>query len=386
MTTADDTEVIDAEIVEDDLLPAVALPAPAAKPLVDQHTILYPGDALPTEADAPTYTRRDFEVSPETAERLKNQSKPENTDRNYTNQRRLFREWCESMGRVYRPCTTATYVEWVASLIAREMAPNTIRTYMSGVRTWMPEDKKPGTAEARGMLAEYRKEWGKRNRVRKAPPITDAMLRAMVDTCDLRHPIGLRDRCALLIGRGALNRRIELADLDIVDVEVEDDGVPLWIGHSKTDQEAKGEETFVPADPDDPRYDPVTAVRDWLNCLHRMGVHEGPLLRALTSAGTLQNRSTATERGEYVTGDAVNDWVRARAYAAKLQDWQKITAHGLRRGGAQEIADAGGDPTKQGRWKPGSATVKKEYLDRAQSRAENPWHKVAEKRRTEAQQ
>jgi hypothetical protein len=93
------------------------------------------------------------------------------------------------MGRVYRPCATATYVEWVASLIAREMAPNTIRTYMSGVRTWMPEDKKPGTAEDRGMLAEYRKEWGKRNRARKAPPITDAMLRAMVDTCDLRRPI-----------------------------------------------------------------------------------------------------------------------------------------------------------------------------------------------------
>ncbi|UQA90737.1 hypothetical protein [Streptomyces halobius] len=48
-----------------------------------------------------------------------------------------------------------------------------------------------------------------------------------------------------------------------------------------------------------------------------------------------------------------------------------------------EIADAGGDPTKQGRWKAGSATVKREYLDRAQSRAENPWHKVADKRRAQ---
>ncbi|QKV98218.1 integrase (plasmid) [Streptomyces sp. NA02950] len=394
MTTAHDTEgadlevveVVDAEIVDDELLPTTLTPAAPAKPPVDRHTILYPGQDLATRADAPSYTRRDFEVSPATAERLQNKSKPKNTNRNYTNQRRLFAEWCEAMGRVARPCTTATYVEWVAGMIARDMSPNTISTYMSGVRTWMPPDLKPDNTEARGMLNEHRKDWGKRNRVRKAPPITRPMLEAMVGTCDLRHPIGLRDRCALLIGRAALNRRIELADLDIEDVEVEEDGIAEWVAFSKTDQAAEGQETWIPADPDNPLYDPVEAVRDWLNCLHRLGVRNGPLLRALTSAGTLQNRSTATLRGDYVTGDAVNDWVRGRAYKAGLKDWHKITAHGLRRGGAQEIADAGGDPTKQGRWKEGSATVKKEYLDRAQTRAENPWHKVAEKRRAEAAQ
>ncbi|WP_331748951.1 hypothetical protein OG520_42705 (plasmid) [Streptomyces sp. NBC_00984] len=49
--------------------------------------------------------------------------------------------------------------------------------------------------------------------MKKAPPITAGMGRAMVDTCDRRHPIGLRDRFVLLVGRKALNRRIELADL-----------------------------------------------------------------------------------------------------------------------------------------------------------------------------
>ena len=39
--------------------------------------------------------------------------------------------------------------------------------------------------------------------------------------------------------------------------------------------------------------------------------------------------------------------------------------------------DTDSEPEKQGRWKPGSATVNKEYLDRAQSRADNPWHQVA---------
>ncbi|WP_333745711.1 integrase [Streptomyces sp. IBSBF 2950] len=379
-------EVVDAEIVDDDRLPAVLAPSAPAKPPVDQHTILYPGQALPTEDSGPHYSRRDYEVSPETARRLEEESAPDNTDRNYRNQRRLFAEWCVAMGRVARPCTTATYVEYCAHLIAREMAPNTISTYLSAVRTWMPDDKKPGTSQARGLLREYRKNWSKRNRVKKAPAITSAMARKMVDTCDLRHPIGLRDRFVILVGRKALNRRSELAHLTFDDLTVEDGGVAEWVAFSKTDQDAQGEDTWVPADADDPRYDPVEATRDWLNCLHRLGVDSGPVLRALTVAGTLQNRTTATVRGDFVTGDAVNDWIRGRAYRADLQDWHKITAHGLRRGGAQEIADAGGDPTKQGRWQPGSATVKKEYLDRAQSRAENPWHQVAQKQRAEAAQ
>ncbi|MBQ1164800.1 integrase, partial [Streptomyces sp. A73] len=78
--------------------------------------------------------------------------------------------------------------------------------------------------------------------------------------------------------------------------------------------------------------------------------------------GRLQSRITATERGDHVTGDAINDWVRGRARQAGITGGEKITAHGLRRGGAQAIADAGGDPTAQGRWKAGSAVVKREYL------------------------
>lgn len=382
MSTPD--EVVDAELVEDgEVLPAVreapgdVLAAGAGgRPLVDQHTVLMPGEALPTAQDAPVYTERDLYVSPETAELIEKHSKPVNTDRNYRSQRGLFQSWCEEMGRVARPCTTATYIEYVASLIAREYAPNSISAHMSAVRTWMPEDKRPGTTVARGMLREYRKAWGKRNRVRKAPAITDAMLRAMVATCDLRSPIGLRDRCALLLGRGALNRRIELADLGVEDVTVDDDFVTLHFGHTKSDQEAKGDDTDIPAEPDDPLMDPVAATRDWLNMLHRLGVRDGAFLRALTVKGTLQSRVTATERGDHVTGDAVNDWVRGRARQAGVPGWEKVTAHGLRRGGAQAIADAGGDPTKQGRWKAGSTVVKREYLDRAQSRAENPWLKV----------
>jgi integrase len=369
-------EVVDAELVDDDHLPAPRPATAPARPLVDQHTILVPGEPLPTEADQPTYTERDLYVSERTAHRLKNKSQPKNTSRTYKNQRDLFRRWCESQGRVHRPCTTATYVEYVATLIEAGRAPNAISVAMSAIRTWMPDDKKPGTQEARGMLNEYRKEWNKRVGVKKAPAITDDMIRAMVATCDPHHPIGIRDRAVLLLGRGALNRRSELADLTIGNVTVEPDGIALYFTSSKTDQEAKGEETFVPAW-DDPDIDPVHATRAWLEVLHQLGVHEGAFLRALTREGRLQSRIRATERGDHVTGDAINEWVRRRARLAGIKGWEKITAHGLRRGGAQAIAEAEGDPTAQGRWKQGSAVVKREYLDRASSRRDNPWLKLA---------
>lgn len=375
------TEVVDAELVDDDHLPALP-ETPTPRPLVDRHTILRPGELPATQR--PTYTERDFYISSETSKRMDEGSAPKNTDSNYRSQRGKFDRWCADMGRVARPCTTATYVEYAAHLIAHGYRPNTVSTHLAAVRSWQPEDAKPGTQVARGMLNEYKKTWGKANRVRKAPAITDVMFRAMVATCDQRHPIGVRDRAALVLARGALNRRIELADLQCADVDVDDDFVSLNIQFSKTDQDGQGETTDIPASPDDDLLlCPVDAARAWFRMLHRLGVREGAFLRALTSAGTLQNRATATSRGNHVSGDAVNDWVRGRAHKAGLPNWQDITAHGLRRGGAQEIADAGGDPTRQGRWKAGSAVVKREYLDRAQSRADNPWLKVQAKRQAD---
>lgn len=380
-----DAEVVEAELVDDDHLPTLRPDAQPARPAIDRHTILRPGE-LPT-TQRPQYTARDFYVSEETARRMDEASAPRNTDRNYRSQRGMFERWCDDMGRVANPCTTATYVEYIASLIAQDRySPNSLKTHKSAIRSMQPEDAKPGTAVVNGMINEYAKKWGKRNRVKKAPAITDSMFRAMVASCDQRHPIGIRDRCALVLGRGALNRRIELADLIIPDVDVDDDFVTLGIRFDKTHQDGDGEPTHIPAEPDDLLVCPVDATRAWFNMLHRLGVRDGAFFRALTSAGTLQNRSAATVRGDHVSGDAVNDWVRGRAYKAGLKNWQEITAHGLRRGGAQEIAAAGGDPTSQGRWKPGSAVVKKEYLDRAQSRAENPWLKVAERRRQKEQQ
>ncbi|MEU1135098.1 hypothetical protein ABZ383_35475 [Streptomyces sp. NPDC005900] len=213
---AHEPEILDAELVDDERLPARARPSDA-RPVLTQHTILRPGEMPATQR--PQYSERDFYVSEETARRMDEAAAPKNTDKNYRSQRGMFQRWCDQMGRVANPCTTATYVEYIAGMIARGYAPSSIRTHKSAIRSWQPDDAKPGTSVVNGMIKEYAKEWGKRNRVKKAPAITDAMFRAMVASCDQHHPIGIRDRCALILGRGNLHRRIELADLICPQVE-----------------------------------------------------------------------------------------------------------------------------------------------------------------------
>lgn len=407
MSDVTGVEIVDAELVDEEreaLFPVPADPgrhprpfidvdvtaAPAERPsafrpVVDRHTVLRPGQAVPTEADGPTYSEADLRISQETADQL-DEAPPANTSRTYGSAVKLFREWCAGQGRVAVPCTTATFVEYVAHLVREDKSPSAVRVAMSAIRSVHPDDKQPGRREAKQLTEKHSREWARRKTVKKAPPIRSAALSAMVATCtavDPRElPKALRDASLLTVGWGMLSRRSELANLLIEQLTVEDDGVTVHVAFSKTDQAAAGEDTFIPADPDDPAVCPVVRTRAWLAELRRQGVTSGPLYRQITRGGNIRPRSGP--RGDFLSPDAVGDIVKARAELAELPDPSKVTAHGLRRGPAQEISEAGGDPTKQGRWKPGSTTVRKHYTEPAQDKANNPLHAARAKAREKA--
>ncbi|GHK05427.1 hypothetical protein SY2F82_72240 [Streptomyces sp. Y2F8-2] len=85
------------------------------------------------------YTAADFYVSEETARAIDEQSRPESTDSNYRSQRGMFERWCAEMGRVAVPCTTATYIEYIAALIARgKYSPNTLKAHKSAAAPFSP--------------------------------------------------------------------------------------------------------------------------------------------------------------------------------------------------------------------------------------------------------
>ncbi|HEY5834959.1 tyrosine-type recombinase/integrase [Streptomyces sp.] len=372
-------EVVDAELVEDgELLPAVrpaADPVPAARPLVDRHTVLYPGQLPARPGDGPTYSEQDFYVSEDTAARDRRKGAA-NTRYNRSSRVALFEQWCAAAGRVAVPCTTATYTEYGNHLIRQGLKATSISTYMSLIMSAQPPGRRPDPTLFREHLATYRRENPRGNRRKRATAIRLAGVMAMLGTCDERHPIGIRDAALLSCGYGVLARRIELADLEVEDVTVTDTEVIVFFPKSKTDQDAEGATVRIKDRPD---LEPVRRMRAWLDLLRALGVRRGPLFRALTVAGTLQSRTVATARGDFLTGHAVNEIVKRRAKLAGIPGAEKATAHGLRAGPTTDMAAAGvrGKAlNRRGRWADDSRIPETVYVRMAEDEEGDPLEKI----------
>lgn len=368
--------MVDAELVPDDgeRLPAVPRPAAAGRPLVDRHTVLAPGELPALAGDGPTYTEADFYISQDTADRAK-RAKAANTRRNRDYAVARFEAWCVEQGRVARPCTTATYTEYGAHLIRQGLKASSISAYMSHVRMWQPVGQRPDATLFREQLGTYRREEPRKNRRKQSPPIRLPDLMAMLGTCD-RTSVGLRDAALLACGYGALARRIELADLLIEDLTVHDSHVLVQIVVDKTHQDGEVPPTRIRDRAD---LQPVRRLREWLEMLARLGVTSGPVFRALTVAGTLQSRAAAAERGDHLTGDAINAIVKRRARAAGIPGADKITAHGLRAGPTTDLAKAGVRGkrlARAGRWSDDSRMPESVYVRLAEDEEDDPLSEI----------
>lgn len=285
-----DEEIVDAELVEDgELVPA----APAARPLVDEHTVLMPGESIPTSDDPrTTYTERDLYVSEETAQALK-EAKEEGSPQRRTAMG-LFEAWCAAQGRVAEPCTTATYTEYGRHLMARGLKVTTIRHYMSLIRTSMPPGKKPDNSLFLLLLTQYRKKNKRALRRKEAFPITLSYLVPMMEKAETDdRPIGWRDSAMFAFGYRFLGRSIEDVDLDLEDVTILDDRVLVWLAEDKTH---KGEEQTLVLH-DRPDLNLVFRLRRWVGYLAEQGITTGPVFREVLRSGKVASPETRARRG-----------------------------------------------------------------------------------------
>jgi integrase len=311
---------------------------------------------------------RDTALSDGTRERLE-RSVPENTKRAYSRQWATFTAWCTEHGRTPLPATPHTLAEYVSNLADLDRAPATIEQAIAAVRAAHRHSGhrgQPETDAAQAVLKTHKRERaaaGKRKR--KAPPVTLAPLRAMIETTDPDTLSGRRDRVLLVLGFAMMARRSELAALAIGDVRFTDDGITVLVRSSKTDQDAAGAEVHIPHGVH-PDTDPVRVTRAWLDALAERQVTDGPLLRRINRWGQLQDGA--------MSGAAINEAVQRLAAAAGLDGAADFTAHGLRAGGPTEAAKAG-HPTsfiaEHGRWSKTSPQVL-EYIRPVDRWRDNP--------------
>ncbi|MFB7576366.1 tyrosine-type recombinase/integrase [Streptomyces sp. NPDC056165] len=373
MTAYDEDEILDAELVDGGGL--VLVEEPPARPLVDHNTVLRPGQAIPTTADGPQYTERDLYVSEETAQSLAD------TDPTDSGPMRAFKQWCAEQGRVAVPCTTATFTEYSRHLMQRGLKVATIKNYMSLIKTAMPPGKKPDNSLYLRLLANYRKTNKRALRVRQAFPLTLPYIVPIMEKAEADdRPIGIRDAAMFAFGYRFLGRSIEDVDAMIEDLTVLDDRINVWLAEDKTHKNE--DQTIVLKDRADIQL--VRRMRRWLDYLAGHGITSGPVFRHLLKNGVPASEETraktATKRGVHLRGHAVNERVKFWFAAAGLVgDGRPITSHGLRAGGATDLAEAGATDQEledAGRWAKGSPIPRKVYVRPAQAGKKDPFDKV----------
>lgn len=278
----------------------------------------------------------------------------ENTRTAYERQWTRFADWCAEHGRTALPATPETMAEFVVALIDAGKGVPTISQAIATIRTrhrLAGHPDAPNADAARLALRTHRRDAvDAGQRTRQAPPVTIDTLRAMIDATPADTAAGARDRLVLVLGLAMMGRRSELAALALADVVETDDGLEVFVGRSKRDQDAKGAVVAVPRG-SHPDTDPVRLLRRWRNVLAEQGHTSGRLLRSITRHGRI---------GDRLGADAINDIVRTAAVRAGLPQADTYTAHSLRAGGATSAYRAGAPVSsiaRHGRWAPNSPVV-----------------------------
>ncbi|MEV3926084.1 tyrosine-type recombinase/integrase [Actinomadura coerulea] len=356
---------------------ALVLPGgtPPAAPALRPDTVRAALTGPPAPSGEATFAA-DRALSPEAAAMV-TAGLADNTTRAYTRHWATFTRWCELTGRTPLPATRETLAEYVHHLTGtttqygKPPAPGSIDAMLSCVQS---AHKLAGLdcdpRLSRMALRAYRKQRAAhpdpalRHRVRRAPEIDVAALRAMIiaigDAAEAgrMHPLRAeRDQLVLVLGFAMMGRRSEVAALDIEDLAFTGRGLVVKVRRSKTDQDAVGSEVILKHGRR-PQTDPVALLRAWVARLAdaEPPITGGPLLRGIDKHGRLAGTPGYAAPGPNtgrIDDETLNAIVRDAAVRADLDNAAAHTFHGLRAGAATSAAEAGAAPStiqEHGRW------------------------------------
>lgn len=297
--------------------------------------------------------------------------------RAYESDWRRFEGWCARYGRRALPTESEVlrrYVTDMAAIVNPDGTwayhPSTISRHVAAISTRNRAIGNPGLARDAGVarvMAGIRKARAARTR-RMRPLLLDdisAMLARLDYTSWPDGLIAARDAFALLLGFAGALRRSEVAALAVGDVTYHpQDGLHVFLAHSKTDQEGKGVTLALPFGQNPHTCPPCAWVR-WMQVLEAAGSGRAALMRLVmaqpardafshvcrSSAGPQVDVELpllrAVRRGGHVaperlSADALHSMVKRRAAAAGI-DGADVGFHSLRAGFVTQARRNGAD-------------------------------------------
>jgi site-specific recombinase XerD len=273
------------------------------------------------------------------------------TRRAYRAAWRQFCAWCASLGREPLAGDPDTIAMYLVRRADDGRAVSTLRGGLAAIGAahqlaGIPLDlRQPAFAM---VLEGITRSRGRRPKRQATPAVPDLLRQLLATRPDAEHPLGARDRAMLLLGFAGALRRSELVALTLADVTaVPGRGFVLTIARSKTDQQGRGEQVAIAANPADPDFCPQTALQAWLAHRHQgvdldAGVADAdnpvadraarPLFCAVSKIGRVS--------GAALSDKAVVRLVKQAAADAGL-DATRFAGHSLRAGLATAAGNAG---------------------------------------------
>jgi site-specific recombinase XerD len=241
-----------------------------------------------------------------------------------------FSLYCHQHGLCPLPATPDTVALYVASLAGAGARLSTIRRRLASISVAHQAaghaDSPTRSALVRTTVRGAARRLG--SAPRQATALRLATLRRLLAATPEDTALGVRDRCALLLGFAGALRRSELAALEVADLRREEEGVVVRIRRSKTDPQAAGRELGIPRGRH-PETCPVTATLRWVTVA---GIDDGPLLRQVGRWGRISSQGL---------GDRSIALIVQRACARAGLDPADYAGHSLRSGFATEAAARG---------------------------------------------
>ncbi|MGW7630545.1 tyrosine-type recombinase/integrase [Streptomyces griseoincarnatus] len=341
--TEHDLEVVDAELVDDDHLPALRQTA--------QGLALPPADPdawLPPEAEEDA--KAGIAKSTSTA---------------YSRDFRDYVTWCKKVGRRPIPAAPQTVTHYISHLTrtprektGRPYSPSTLERIIASIRTTHSAagHQPPETKAARKVLAGYKARLSEaqdpRAQPNKTSPALPAVLRTALSVVDRTTLRGKRDAAILLLGMACAARASELVSLDVSSITEPDEVVGVGIRVRLYRKKIKKWQNVTVKYGQDKDTCPVTAAHAYLRALEAEGHTQGPLFIRIDRWGYL---AAPVYRGGQQIGDptgrltteAISDVVEKSMAAISMSGrWR---SHSLRRGFATAASIAGADPVHSAR-------------------------------------
>ncbi|MFD9721030.1 integrase [Streptomyces sp. NPDC059076] len=370
-----DENVMDAELVEEERLPAIPEDRTPAVLQADED----PDAWLPPEA------QEDVQAGI-----------PHDTSRAYGGDMERFAVWCDTVGRRVMPAAPQTVTAYLSYLkrtprkrTGRPYGPSSLERIIASIRSSHRAAgyKPPDTMGARKVVAGYRKELSEAQdpaaTAKKASPADRTVLRGALAHLDRDTLVGKRDAALMLLGHAIASRGSELAPLNWPGsfTDLPSGGFTVRVYRKKR---KKWQNVEVVPDPD-AGLCTVTAVRELAEALAHEGHAAGPLFTRIDQWGymgaemTRGGKPIGAPHGR-ISVDGASDIVSRSIHRTGMPG--KWTSHSLRRGLVKSARDAGADIVDIGRhggWDDRSKSLIG-YIDEEDSRGDrNPLAQIGKK-------